>query len=72
MIPANEFAEEIGLSRLANMVMVGAMVAAEPILTLEKFKKALEEHIPERHQKTLPMNFSAMDKGYEFAKSNIK
>jgi Pyruvate/2-oxoacid:ferredoxin oxidoreductase gamma subunit len=48
------------------------MVAAEPILPLEKIKKALEEHIPERHQKTLPMNFSAMDKGFEFAKSNLK
>jgi 2-oxoglutarate ferredoxin oxidoreductase subunit gamma len=67
LIPANELAEEIGLSRLANMIMVGAMVALKPILSLDAIKKALEEHIPERHQKTLPMNYKAMDKGFEFA-----
>ena len=68
LIPANELAEEIGLSRLANMIMVGAMVALKPILSLDAVKKALEEHIPERHQKTLPMNYQAMDRGFEFAK----
>jgi 2-oxoglutarate ferredoxin oxidoreductase subunit gamma len=67
LIPANEMAEEIGMSRLANMVMVGAMAALKPILSLDAIKKALEEHIPERHQKTLPQNFIAMDRGYEFA-----
>ena len=68
LIPANELAEDIGMSRLANMIMVGAMVALKPILSLDAVKKALEEHIPERHQKTLPMNFQAMDKGFDFAK----
>ena len=68
LIPANKLAEEIGLSRLANMIMVGAMVALKPILSLDAVKKALEEHIPERHQKTLPMNYEAMDRGFEFAK----
>jgi 2-oxoglutarate ferredoxin oxidoreductase subunit gamma len=68
LIPANKIAEEIGMARLANMVMVGAMLAIEPILPLDKVKKALEEHIPERHKKTLPINFQAMDQGFEFAK----
>jgi 2-oxoglutarate ferredoxin oxidoreductase subunit gamma len=67
LIPANKIAEEIGMSRLANMVMTGAMLAMTPILSLETVKEALGEHIPERHQKTLPMNYEAMDKGYQFA-----
>lgn len=67
-IPANKIAEEIGMARLVNMIMVGAMVAIKPILPLDAVKKALEEHLPERHKKTLPMNFEAMDRGYEFAK----
>jgi 2-oxoglutarate ferredoxin oxidoreductase subunit gamma len=67
LIPANEIAEKIGLSRLANMIMIGAMIALKPILPLDAVKKALEEHIPDRHKKTLPMNFSAMDEGFEFA-----
>jgi 2-oxoglutarate ferredoxin oxidoreductase subunit gamma len=71
LIPVNEIAEEIGLSRLGNMIMVGAMIALKPILPLDTVKKALEEHIPERHKKTLPMNFKAMDKGFKFAEDNL-
>ncbi len=67
LIPVNEIAEKIGLSRLGNMIMVGAMIGINPILPLDTVKKALEEHIPERHKKTLPMNFKAMDTGFEFA-----
>ena len=70
LIPANDIAEEIGMVRLANMIMVGAMIALSPILPLDVVKKALEEHIPERHKKTLPINFSAMDRGYDFALKN--
>ena len=71
LIPVNEIAEEIGLARLGNMIMVGAMIALKPILPLDTVKKALEEHIPERHKKTLPMNFKAMDKGFKFAEDNL-
>jgi 2-oxoglutarate ferredoxin oxidoreductase subunit gamma len=71
LIPANKIAEEIGMSRLGNMIMVGAMIALKPILPLDAVKKALEEHIPERHQKTLPLNYEAMDKGYKFAQENL-
>lgn len=67
LIPANAIAEELGMSRLANMIMTGAMLAMKPFLPLEAVKKALGEHIPERHQKTLPMNYEAMDKGYQYA-----
>jgi 2-oxoglutarate ferredoxin oxidoreductase subunit gamma len=70
LIPANAMAEEIGMSRLGNMIMMGAMLAMHSILPLEAVKKALGEHIPERHQKTLPMNYEAMDKGYQYAKDN--
>ncbi len=69
LIPANEIAEEIGMVRLGNMIMLGAMVAVKPILPLEAIKKALEEHIPERHRKTLSINFTAMERGYDFAKN---
>ncbi|MBC8332468.1 MAG: 2-oxoacid:acceptor oxidoreductase family protein [Anaerolineae bacterium] len=66
-IPANEIAEEIGLSRMANMVMLGGMTYMKPVLTLEMIKEALSEHIPARHRRTLPMNFTAMERGYAFA-----
>ena len=71
LIPANKIAEELGMSRLGNMIMVGAMLAMKPILPLDTVKQALEEHIPERHKKTLPMNYQAMDRGYQFAEDNL-
>ncbi|HDD55462.1 MAG TPA: 2-oxoacid:ferredoxin oxidoreductase subunit gamma [Chloroflexi bacterium] len=67
LIPANTIAEELGMVRLSNMIMMGAMLALKPILPLEAVKKALGEHIPERHKKTLPLNYEAMDRGYQFA-----
>lgn len=70
LIPANEIAEDLGMTRLANMIMLGAMLAMKPILPLEAVKTALEQHIPERHKKTLPINFEAMDQGYDFALKN--
>ena len=66
-IPANEIAEEIGNQRLANMVMVGGMIRLDPILPLDAIKQALEDHIPEHHRKTIPLNFQALDAGYAFA-----
>jgi len=66
-IPANEIAEEVGMSRLANMVMIGGMTFMKPVLTLEMVKTAIAEHIPDRHRKTIPQNFEALQRGYDFA-----
>lgn len=71
LLPANEIAEEIGMSRLANMIMVGALTKLRPVLSLDMVKAGLEEHIPERHRKTLPMNFKAMERGYAFAEEAL-
>ncbi|MBT7783001.1 MAG: 2-oxoacid:ferredoxin oxidoreductase subunit gamma, partial [Anaerolineae bacterium] len=51
------------------MVMVGALLEAEEVLPLEVVKKALEEHLPKRHHKTLPSNFKAMDDGAAFVRA---
>lgn len=71
LLPANEIAEEIGMARLANMVMTGSMLKMKPLLTLEMVKEALENHIPERHKDTLPMNFEALDRGFAFAEEKL-
>jgi len=67
-IDANEIAEEIGNVRLANMITVGAMIAARPIMPVEALEKALEDHLPERHKKLLPANFEALRKGATFGR----
>ena len=67
-IPANNIAEQIGNVRLANMVAVGAMVTARPILSLEEIESALEEHLPKRHKKLIPSNFEALRQGAALAR----
>jgi len=67
LIPANEIAESLGDRRLTNMVMLGAMIAKLPVLPLEALEKALEDHLPERHKRLLPLNYTALRKGMEFA-----
>jgi 2-oxoglutarate ferredoxin oxidoreductase subunit gamma len=66
LIPANEIAEEIGNQRLANMVMLGALIGHLPVLPLKAIEQALEDHLPERHKRLLPANFEALRQGSEF------
>jgi 2-oxoglutarate ferredoxin oxidoreductase subunit gamma len=67
-IPANEIAESLGNKRLTNMVAIGAMLARLPVLSLEAIEKALEDHLPKRHQQLLPVNFRALRDGGKFAR----
>lgn len=67
-IPANELAESLGDKRLLNMVVLGALLARLPVLPLEAIEKALEDHLPERHRRLLPINFKALRRGAEFAR----
>lgn len=62
-IPATRIAEQIGNRRMANMVLLGAMLANHAVLPAETIRKALEEHLPERHRRLLPANFEALKKG---------
>ncbi len=71
MVPANEIAEEIGDKKLTNMVVVGALVATMPELTLEAVEAALKGHLPARHQHLLPKNFQALQRGYEVAREQM-
>ena len=62
-IKANEIAERLGDQRMANMVLLGALVANLKVLPLEAIEKALAGHLPERHRRLLPMNFQALREG---------
>lgn len=66
VVPANEIAESLGDKRMTNIVLVGALLALMPVLTIEAVEKSLEDHLPERHKKYLSMNFQALRAGAEF------
>ena len=59
-VHANEIAEEIGDRKLTNMVVVGALLAKLPEISIEAVEAALKAHLPERHHKLLPKNYEAL------------
>lgn len=63
-VNANEITEKMGSVRLANMLLLAVMLKQDEILPLSAIKKALEDHLPERHKKLLPLNMAVLDKGY--------
>ena len=68
---ANEIAEEIGDRKLTNMVAVGALLAQLQEISVEAVESALQNHMPERHHKLLPMNYAALRRGFEDAKKQL-
>ena len=66
-VPCNEISEEIGNKKLLNMVAVGALLTALPEITLKDVEKALQAHLPARHQHLLPKNREALQRGFEAA-----
>jgi 2-oxoglutarate ferredoxin oxidoreductase subunit gamma len=71
LIPANEIAEHLGNKRLTNMVMLGALLSLDPVLPMEAIEQALAAHLPERHKDLLPLNFSALQEGADYAKKEV-
>lgn len=66
VIPANDIAEKKGNVRLANVVMLGAMLAVTELLPVAAIERALEAHLPARHRKLLPANKAALQMGASF------
>jgi 2-oxoglutarate ferredoxin oxidoreductase subunit gamma len=67
-IPANELAAELGNVKMANVVLLGAMLGKREILPLEGIKRTLEQHIPERRKHIIEPNKRALDRGVEYVR----
>lgn len=71
-VPANDIAERIGNQRMTNMVLLGALLANQPIMPIEAIEKALKLHLPERHHKLLPLNYQALREGATYLAEAVK
>lgn len=70
-LPAGEMALELGDIRAANMVALGAYVGATGVLALETVKEVTRE-LFESKPRAIPINMEALERGYEFAKRNMR
>lgn len=63
LLPANELAEKAGDLRVANLVMLGALIALSGVLPLRAVDAALVTWLPERHRALLETNRRALHEG---------
>jgi 2-oxoglutarate ferredoxin oxidoreductase subunit gamma len=71
-VPATEIAAKLGNERLANMVLLGALVKATGILSMKSVEAALEGKIPERRRQLLELNKEALKRGVALAEAAPK
>ena len=64
-IEANAIAEEIGQARIANMVMLGALIKKTGLLKIATLKKAQRERFGKATEEQLALNDKALERGYE-------
>jgi len=69
MVPSTKMAEELGKTIVANVVMLGALVALTDITSAEAFKNSLLSNIPKGTEK---LNLTAFEKGYEYGKKLLE
>lgn len=67
-IPANELAVQLGNEKVANMVVLGAVLRLTDCVAKESIMAALKETLPSRHHHLLPLNELALEIGSEKVK----
>ncbi|MFQ6604598.1 MAG: 2-oxoacid:acceptor oxidoreductase family protein [Fidelibacterota bacterium] len=62
-ISAMEEAVRLENRKIMNMVMLGAILAVRPVVTIASVLAALKKVLPERHHHLLPLNQKALENG---------
>lgn len=62
-VPANQIADELGTSRVANMVLLGAFIEKTGIIEIDSVQVSLEKVLSERHHHLIPTNMKALERG---------
>jgi 2-oxoglutarate ferredoxin oxidoreductase subunit gamma len=69
LIPATQMAIDVGDARLINMVMLGALLGFNQMVSLDAVMSGLAAILPERNHRFLPMNHKALKDGFVFTES---
>jgi 2-oxoglutarate ferredoxin oxidoreductase subunit gamma len=55
----------MGLSKIFNMIVLGAFLQVKPIVQLENVIKGLKKSLPDRYHHLIPANEKAITRGME-------
>ncbi len=67
-VPANEMAKEMGDERIANMFLLGTLIAATKCVELKSVMDSLKEMLSVKRHNLLPANQRAIEEGMKYAK----
>ncbi|MFX0137243.1 MAG: 2-oxoacid:acceptor oxidoreductase family protein [Candidatus Hodarchaeota archaeon] len=62
-IPASKFAKELQNEKVANMIMLGALIKVTKIVSKEAIIKSISDTVSEKY---IELNVKAIEKGFEF------
>jgi 2-oxoglutarate ferredoxin oxidoreductase subunit gamma len=68
-VPANDLALEMGNVKMANVVLLGALLGVREILPVASIERTLDEHIPAERRKIIAPNKRALHRGVDYVKS---
>ena len=68
-LPAKDIAVELGFAQIANVVMLGALIAETGVLQLETLDRVLDEHVGARHRNALEPNKQALRRGAQWVEN---
>jgi 2-oxoglutarate ferredoxin oxidoreductase subunit gamma len=71
-LPANQEAELLGDGRVANNIILGALLELTGVVSIETVEKALYDVLPKRHHGMIPINRKALERGAELAREHKK
>jgi len=71
-VAANDLAEELGEPRVANVVMLGAFLAARPVVSLDSVVEAMRVTAGKAWEHLVAVNRAALEKGAEIARAELK
>jgi len=70
-VPATETANQLGETRLTNMILCGAMLAAVPVVSMETLIATITDKLPRRKQHLLGINIEAIRQGAALAEAQL-
>jgi 2-oxoglutarate ferredoxin oxidoreductase subunit gamma len=71
-VPATTMAADIGNTRVANMILLGAWAVTTGVVTLEQLAQALADHLPEDKQRFVSINQEALRHGAAVAREQLE
>lgn len=71
-IHATEKAAEMNILKVTNMIVLGALLKACPVISMEGLKISLSKSLPQRHHHLIPTNMEAVSIGKELLLSQDK